>query len=54
MEGRKSYDFGVTPIDVIEKPIGNGAQQEIKRRADIREERYFIRIYINGYEVVKS
>ena len=54
VDGRKSFDFGVTASEINDKPTGNGAAAEIRRREQIKEEKYFIRIYINGNEVVKS
>lgn len=53
-ESRKSYDIGVTPIEINERLTGDGAQAEVQRREEIKKEKYFVRIYINGYEVAKS
>ena len=51
---KKSYDFGVTPLEINERLTGEGAEAELKRREVIKNEKYFIRIYINGYQVAKS
>ena len=32
VDGRKSFDFGVTASEINDKPTGNGAAAEIRRR----------------------
>jgi hypothetical protein len=57
IEGRPSYDIGVTSFEINEKVVGNGASEvarEEERRREIRREKYFLKVYANNYEVGQS
>ena len=32
IDGHKSFDIGITPTEVNDKPVGDGGQAELKRR----------------------
>ena len=57
IDAKPSYDIGVSTVEINEKVVAITeavAETETKRRDQIKEEVYFIRVYANNYEIGRS